>query len=329
MMVVGCEQQQTETKQERVNSVNVTVLELSDYKVQQTFTGSVEGEKQADLYAKVNEAVEAVRVQEGQTVTDGQVLIALDKTGPSSMYREAESVFRNAEKNFKKMEFLYQEDAISESQYDAARTEYEVDKASFEGAASLVDIKAPITGTVTAVDVSPGDYVSVGQKLATVATTDRLRIKFGVGALEVGFFKKGAGVEVSAEGIGQTAEGTIVAVAGSADPSSRAFQIEVLMDNRDGRFSPGMFVRVAVTLDTLVQQVIVPRTAVIDLNGVPTAFVVENAVARKRSVELGRDLNGKVVVESGLDAGDTLVVLGQTYLDEGMAVRIIEMETMD
>jgi RND family efflux transporter MFP subunit len=324
--LIGCEQAEQAQDRERTQSINASIVRLSNHSVRQFFTGSVEGERQADIHAKLTEAVEKVNVSEGQQVQVGQVLISLDKTGPSSMYREAESVARNADKNFKKMEFLYKEGAISESQYDASRTEYEVRQATFEAAAALVDVESPINGIVTSVDVRPGDMVQIGQKVATVATTDRLRVKLAVGAREAAFLKKGDTVSVITDGDTETTSGVVVAIAGSADPATRAFEVEVLIDNKASTIQPGVFVRVAVTLAELKDVIIVPRSSVLNLDGVPSAFVVVDGKAHRRAVNLGADLDGQVAVTSGLTAGDTLVTLGQTYLDDGTAVKIVEME---
>ncbi|MFQ6007364.1 MAG: efflux RND transporter periplasmic adaptor subunit [Candidatus Zixiibacteriota bacterium] len=315
-----------EHKQSAV-AVKVTVVEPSDAQVTNTYTGTLEGEKQAVIYAKIAEAVEAVHVREGEHVKAGQVLISLDKSGSSSHYQEALSLYRNAEKNYKKMTYLYEAGAVSESQFDAAKTEYEVTKASFEAAARLVDIQSPIEGIVTSVNVSKGDYLNPGQQLATVATTDKLRVKFGVNVTDVEYIKQGEKVTVSSESVSQPAEGTVLSVARSADPNTRTFQVEAVIDNHDGLFKPGMFVRVNVTLSQLTDVIVVPRQAVLQLGGGEAVFVVSNGAARQRRVTTSTDLDGRVVIASGLGEGDTLVTLGQDYLQDGAAVNITEVLT--
>ena len=183
--------------QEQVLAVKAMLIQKTSQDVMKTFTGSLEGEKQADIYAKLAESIEKIHVKENQKVSANQVLMSLDRFGPSTRYNETNSLFLNSEKNFNKMEYLYKEGAISESQYDAARTEYEVNKANFEAVSKLVDIQTPIAGVVTAIDVSEGDFVNIGRKLATVATTGRLRGKLGVNSDEVKDFEKGMEVTVT------------------------------------------------------------------------------------------------------------------------------------
>ncbi len=306
-------------------AIKVTVVELSDEEIVKTYTGTLEGEKQAVIYAKIAEAVEAVHVREGQRIKTDQVLISLDKSGPSSRYQEALSLYRNAEKNYKKMEFLFGEGAVSESQFDAAKTQYEVTKAGFEAAAQLVEIHSPIDGIVTSLKISKGDFLGPGQELATVATVDRLRVKFGVNAADIGSMTPGTLVTVSSADATRTAEGTVLSVARSADPVTRTFQVEVVFDNSEGMFRPGVFIRINIPLEQLTGVVVVPRQAVIARRGGEVVFVVSNGIAQERAVTTGADLGGRIVVTSGLDVGDTLVTLGQDYLQDGVEVNITDI----
>jgi membrane fusion protein (multidrug efflux system) len=321
-LLSGCGAKDAGQTAERTTSVKAMVIGLSDEQLTKAYTGSLEGERQAVIYARIAEAVKAVRVRETEAVKAGQVLIELDRAGASSQYLATQSVYLNAEKNFKKMEFLFRQGAVSESQFDEARTQYEVNKASFEAAAQLVDIQSPINGVVTSLPVSPGDFLSVGQKLATVASVGRLRVKLGVNAEEIANFSVGAVVSVSSDDVSQTAEGKVTSVAASADPVNRTFEVEALIDNAAGYYRPGMFVKVHIILSRLDGVVTVPREAVLLLDSRQVVFVVAGGVAKKRPVTLGADLDGRVVIANGLAVGDTLVTLGQTYLDEGFKVTI-------
>ncbi len=319
----SCDKKQETAENERpAVAVKVMVVSLSDEAIVKTYTGTLEGERQAVIYAKIAEAVETVHVSEGERVKADQVLITLDKSGPSSRYQEALSLYRNAEKTYRKMDYLFGEGAVSESQFDAAKTEYEVTKAAFEAAARLVEVQSPINGVVTSLKVSKGDFLGPGQQLATVATVDRLRVKFGVNAADVGSLTPGSAVTVSLGDATYTVEGIIHSVARSADPVTRAFQVEVVFDNSERAFRPGLLARIDVPLEELTGVATVPRQAVIIRREEQTVFVVSNGIAQKRAVTIGADLGRRIVVASGLSPGDTVVTLGQDYLQDGIEVNI-------
>ena len=328
-ITLSCSNEQVVEKAERVTAVETMIVGQSDETITRTFTGSLEGEQQAVIYAKIAEAVEKVKVKEGETVKAGQVLLTLDKFGPSSQYQQAQSLYLNAEKNFKNMKYLYGEGAVSESQYDGANTEYTVAKASFEAARRLVEIESPIDGIVTSMKVSNGDYLNPGQQLATVASTSKLRVKFGVNVADSRYLSEGSAVTIVADAPESNGTGTVVSVARSADPATRTVQIEVIIDNAEGQFKPGMFVRIVIVLDEIRSVVVIPRSAVLELNYQATAFTVVNGAAAQKALTLGLEMDGRVVIESGLVPGDTLVTLGQDYLEDGSRVNITAWRKTD
>jgi len=144
LAVVSCTEEQEIGQQERVAAVAAEVVTLSNRDIVVTFTGNLKGEQQADIYSKLSEAITAINFEEGDKVRAGQVLMSLDPDGPTVQYHEARSLYLNAEKNSGKMKHLFDEGAISESQYDAAQTEYEVRKAAFEAVERLVSVRIPI-----------------------------------------------------------------------------------------------------------------------------------------------------------------------------------------
>ncbi|MEA2031866.1 MAG: efflux RND transporter periplasmic adaptor subunit [candidate division Zixibacteria bacterium] len=321
---LSCGEDSTEKQAntERDVAVMVQIIQPSDNEIKKTYTSSLEGERQAVIYCKIAEAVEKVHVHEGERIEANQVIVSLDKSGPSSNYQQALSVYKNAEKQHNKMAYLYEEGAVSESAADAARTEYEVHKAAFEAASKLVNIPTPISGTVTSINVSKGDYLSAGQTIATVASIEKLRAKFSINASDLNLISLNDSVNITVDALDLSAVGTVISVARSADPSTRAYQVEAIIDNSRGLFTPGMFARVSLVVNRLENVLMVPRKALLSLSGKNVVYIVNGMTARQRVVELGPEVDGQVVILSGIKSGDTLVVLGQNYLEDGDNVNI-------
>ena len=326
LLLTACSQQeQVSDTTERVVAVKAMIVQPSDRQLTRTYTGSLEGEQQAVLYARLPEAVREIFAPTGRHVKADEVILTLDKYGPSSSYTQAFSVYENARKSYDKMKFLFGQGAISESQHDGAKTEFEVAEAQFESVRRMLEIHTPIAGIVTSVDVSPGDLVQVGQPLATVATTDRLRVKFSANSDEVSLVNVGDDVIVHNGADGSNVTGKVVKVASSADPATRAFAVEAVISNTDGRFNPGTFVHVDYILQELTGVLAVPREAVLTLDNQPTVFTSVAGKAEQRRVGLGPEISGYVVVISGLKAGDTLITLGQDYLENGLSLNVTEL----
>lgn len=309
----------------KATPVEAMIVGTTDHDVTRSFTGTLVGEKQAEIHARISEAVDRVLVVEGQSVQEGQILLLLDKSGPSSTYRNVESIYRNAEKNHKKSHYLYEQGAIPESQYDAAFTEYEVAKASFESVAQLVEIRSPIRGVVTSLNVASGDYLQIGKKLATIATLENLRVTFGVNARDIAAIHLGDTVMISSSAVKNKVPGVVIAVAQSADPKTRAFEVEAQLANNGTGLHPGMFVRAAIVLVRWRDVIIIPHRAMLELDNQETVFVVNGRTARRRPVTVAGETLSGLIIEDGLQVGDTLVTLGQTYLDDGFEVNITSM----
>lgn len=325
LFLIGCadeaDQKTAEADQaaadKTIVSVEAAIIEVSNLDITRTFSGELAGEKQADIKALVAEAVQEIHLTEGTAVKANQTIISLDPNGPSSGLTAARLLYLNSEKTFQKMSNLYQEGAISESSYDAARTAYEVDRANFESLRQLIEIRSPIAGVVTAIDVAVGEYVASGQKVATVAAVDKLRLTFAVNADEVGLFTKGAEVVISSDLSAWTAAGVVEASAGSANPDTRAFEVEAIIDNQAGYFRPGMFVHVDYLAERLEQVIVIDRSSVLIVNDIPVSFIIKNGLAVRIELTLGETVDGRQVVTAGLQAGDTLVTVGQAYLNDG------------
>ncbi len=312
---------QTESS-ERIVSVEAELVLTSEFSISKSYSGSLYGERQADLKALLSEAVIKLNLNEGDRVKAGQTIVTLDADGPTSGLAPARSTFLNSEKTFKKMSNLYEEGAISELDFDAAKTAYEVDLSTFEGMSQMVEIRSPINGVVTSIGVAVGDYTKQGQKVATVASTDKLRVRFGVNANEVSLFSKGAVITVSSDLSDITTEGKIITTAGSADPLTRAFEIEAFIDNTDGHFRPGMFVHIDFITRSLTDVIVVDRSAIMILDETPIAFTIKNSKAVLHELTLGESIQGRQLVLSGLSVGDTLVTVGQAYLDDATEVNL-------
>jgi RND family efflux transporter MFP subunit len=317
---------ETEQKVEKVISVKAMLVSATSKELKKSYTGTLEGKKQAVISARIAEAVEEVMEDEGSRVNADDILIKLDRTGPTSQYVQISSIYQNAEKNFKKMEYLFSEGAVSESQYDGARTEYEVSLANYDAACKLIDIRTPIKGTVTSIGVSPGDYLRPGQIVATVAAIDKMRMKFGVSGSDIGFFNEGDEVRVVVKSASQlVAEGKVITAARSADPATRTFQVEIEIDNQINTLKPGMFALAEIVVEKFEEIIIAPRDAVVNRDNKNYVFVVSGDSVTAKEVSLGVEFDGFIEIKNGLNSGDTLVTVGQNYLEDGYKVNLIQL----
>jgi membrane fusion protein (multidrug efflux system) len=308
--------------EERI-SVEVARATLGDMTIYKDYTGTLEGVEQAVLLAKVAETVTGIRIKPGDRVNEGDLLILLEKSGPSSNFRQAEAYYGNAKKTIDKMKYLYDEGAISEKQYDDAKTVFQVAEANFKAARDLVEIRSPIAGVVTDVRVNVGDQTMAGQKLATVSRVDSLRLTAGVDPEEVGYIALGMTGRVYP--VGQKSdwtEGVVTRVASSADPKTRSFEIEITVANTQSGLKPGSFAGCTIPLRELSGVVKVPDESILLREGLKKIYLVQGDTAVIKDVVTGESSDGHTQIVSGVSPGDAVVTVGHAFLQDKSLITI-------
>ena len=103
----------------------------------------------------------------------------------------------------------------------------------------------------------------------------------------------------------------------------RVFPLEVYLANKDGALRPGMIAEARILSQRLEAVITIPRRSIMQRQDGATVFVVEDGMARLRSVTLGAGENGTVVVAGGLSAGEAVVIDGARQLADGDGVRVL------
>lgn len=290
--------------------------------------GTVHAERNATVSTRVMATVTTVRVDEGQSVREGQVLLEIDPQTARGQVAQAQGALGQARaalalarRNQERFMALAAADAASELELDQARMQYEQATAAVEqaegalAAASSVAnesiVVAPFEGHIARRMVDVGDMASPGRPLLTVESVGERRLVVAVP--ESVMARSGLGIGDSLEvridsrpELGRI-EGTIVEVAAGADPLSHSLEIEIELPNVDLR--TGASGRTWVPADSRTS-VFVPAGAVLRRGGT-SQVVVRDADGRasSRVVTLGESLaDGRVEVLSGLWGGEAIVV---------------------
>ena len=305
--------------------VEAAVVERKNLSVTKTYSGTLEGEDQANIVAKISERITGITVQIGEMVSAGQVIINLDKSGTSSQYFQAEANYKNAEKNLLRMKSLYSEGAISQQSLDGGQTAYDVAKANFDAARSAVELATPISGEVTAINASVGDLTVPGSVLVTIARISRLKMTFNINETDVTSIFIGQKVQVYSEAKPDVkVEGRVIQLSQSADIRSRTFEIKALFPNsRERWFKPGMFCKVDIQLAPRENVLTIPNPAIQTDGLTYRVYIIKHNQSFQRTVQVGvRDHQITEIIQ-GLSDGDTVATLGVNNLQDSSRVNIV------
>ncbi len=305
-------------------SIQAQLVETRELALSKTFSGTLEGEEQANIIAKIPERIMKIKVKVGDYVKSGSVLFELDKGGASSQFYQAQAAYLNAQKNFERMQNLLKEGAVSQQAFDGTQTQYEVAKANFDAARSTVEITSPISGSITAINVNVGDLANPQMPLATVANIGRMKAKFNVGESDLPSFYVGQSAEIYSElnpDVVQT--GKIFQLSKSANIQSRTFEMQAVFTNtKDKWFKPGMFCRVKVNMKSNKDALVIPFSSIIQINNTDGVYLIVDGKAKFTPVTSGINDGKFVEITSGLKAGDKIATLGMNRLENGTVVVI-------
>lgn len=306
-----------------------------------TFSSSLEPVWSADISGKVDGRIERLTVEEGDSVAGGMTIAVLDMGELSAQVIQAEgSLFQaranmeQAELDFRRMEPLARQGAVSAQTLDSARTKRDLAAGQVraaEGALALYDSKltgatitAPRDGVVSKRYLQAGYYAKAGSPIVTVSDISTLLAKATVGEGEIAQLQTGAVVKVRVDALsGQEFSGTITRLSPVAAMPSRTFTAEISVPNQQNILKAGMFAKVEVAAQNRPQAIVVPETALVMREDIKTVYVLaaDNKV-QQRALKLGYVGGGWAEVLEGVKEGEKIVIAGQNKLRDGSTVRL-------
>ncbi|MEY8403907.1 efflux RND transporter periplasmic adaptor subunit [Oscillospiraceae bacterium 44-34] len=198
--------------------------------------------------------------------------------------------------------------------------------AVLENVDSQGNVVAPVSGTILSLNAAESSYVTPSMPVAVIDGADRLEISVSVSEALVPKLSQGDEVDVSVSALNAQLVGTIKKLERSANMQTKLYNVIISINEDVEGLLSGMFADVSFRTDTSSNAIVIPTEAILTSNGVQYVFVAKDGTARY--VEIGTGLTGSGVTEvtSGLAAGDLLVTVGQAYLSDGDAVRIVSGE---
>jgi RND family efflux transporter MFP subunit len=308
------------------------------------YSGAIKADESVDLAFRVSGIVDAITqvrgadgrlraIQDGDPVRKGQVLARLRQIEYRDQVADANAALRQAEADYERASQLYENRSTSKAEYDAAYARYTASQArQSQAAISLGDatLRAPLDGVLLRRSVEVGSLAGPSGAAFSLANTRVVKVVFGVPDVVVARLKLGQQVPIEAEAMpGAALEGRLTRISPSADPDSRAFEVEAALPNPEGRLKVGMLASLRLAGEAEGPAAFLPLAAVVRPAGDTTSYAVYVVAdsagprARLRRVRLGEVSGNLIAVRSGLRAGERVVVLGATIVTDGQAVQIL------
>jgi membrane fusion protein (multidrug efflux system) len=343
LLAAGCKREAGgPSRSESADAIAVTVATVTNVAWDKTVSiiGTLYPKDEATLAAQVEGAVERTLVDFGDRVRDNQDLAFIDTASYEAQVEQAvgnlakaEANLANARQSFDRVQTLRKDGIASESDFDQAKAQLDQWEAELKAARGVESVarlnlqrsrvQAPFEGAISQRIVGRGDYVKTGSPLFNIVNDAVLKFIFQVPERYGSSVQKGLPVSFGVDNYpAETWTGTVYLISPAVTMSSRAFNVGALVTNTNFRLKANTFARGSVVLERGAPTPVVPLESVVNFAGVTKVFVLENNVARSRSVQAGRIRDGLQEVVHGVKVGELVVVTGQTRLTDGAAVVI-------
>ncbi len=304
--------------------VNTATVKTSSFQTALSYDATVNGIYESTASAKLSDSVESVKYSVGDWVDKDAVVVTFPKNNPSANYYQAKTVYENLEATYKRMSNLYNSKGISKQDYDNAKTAYENAKATWNNVNEMVNVKAPISGIISRLEVQKTDNVEPGDIL--FAVTDSSKLKGKVWIQERDIDKVSKGIKATATWNGKTITGKIVQLDLSLNPDKQAFGALVELDNKDGSIPSGVNAKIHIVPYENTDVIALERKNIIFDGSKSYVFLAVGDKAVKKEVKTGEAFGNKVEIVNGVKAGDKLITDGNRNISDGTFIRIINQE---
>lgn len=309
----------------RVTAVVASTVTLSDFTDETEALGTAKANEAVDITAKATNRVVAVRFREGEVVKQGAVLIEFDGAEASANLASAQASLRDTQSQYQRSRELFQSKALSESDLIQLEAKMLTSKAAVDAAQARVNdtvIRAPFGGRMGLRNVSVGSLVTPGQVISTLDDTSVIKLDFTVPETYLATLKEGQLIEAKSSAYPDAMfRGRVSSLATRVDSVSRSLVVRALIDNRQQQLKPGMFMTVHL-MRSQGKVVLIPEQALMPEGERQYVYMVNDDTASKVVITIGRRKPGMVEVQSGLRAGDVIVVEGGEKLTDGARVRL-------
>ena len=323
--------------------VNVAAVVKKSVTEWDEYSGHVEAIESAEIRPRVGGHLQGIHYAEGGMVEKGQLLFTIDSReykaaadAAAADASRAEARVALAEQELKRAETLIGDRAISQGELDQRRMEAQQARADVLAARAnfaranldlgFTYIRAPFKGRAGEAKIKPGNLVTPNETLlTTLVSVDPVYVTFT--GDERAFLRyqeivRAGNAESPRDGgtpvlVGLANEdgfphkGQVDFVDNALNPATGTIRARAVVPNPENRFTPGLFARVRLLGETLASALLIHEQAVLTDQDRRYVYVLgDGNAAQRRDVKLGSHIEGLVVIESGLRAGDRVIVNG-------------------
>ncbi|RZK41155.1 MAG: efflux RND transporter periplasmic adaptor subunit [Pedobacter sp.] len=288
-------------------------------------TGSIEANESVVLRSEVSGLVTSINFTEGTNVSKGAVLIKINDNDIQAQLQDALTKQNLSTTSENRAKQLLARGAISQEEYDIALANLNSLKAQAQivrAQLSRTTLRAPFSGKIGLRNISVGEYLTPNTVIANLMSTNPVKINFSIPEKYVGQVKINSEITFTTDASSKAFKGKVYAVEPGINQQTRTVQIKALAQNPNNELLPGSFAKVKLALSEQSNAILVPSEAVIPVLKGKMVYISKNGKATQVTVEAGTRTAESVVINSGLNVGDTVLTTGAMALKPDAPVKV-------
>ena len=345
LFVTSCGNNETaETKISKSHSIKVNVSnpQTNGSGNYITASGKIAAANSASISTRMMGFVNNIKVNVGDNVQKGQLLLIINNSDLKAKKAQAESgvsqastAFNNIEKDYNRFRNLFTTQSVSQKQMDDMTANFDMAKARLEGAKQMKNevnaqfaysnISAPFSGVITSKFIEIGNMANPGMPLLAIESTNKFEVTAMVPESQISQIKKGAKVQVLVKSLRETIKGTVSELSTSAKNTGGQYLVKIALKNKPANILSGMYVTVKFPSQTAItyESIFIPIKSLVtkgDLRGLYTVSQQNTAILRW--LRLGRTQGDMIEVLSGLNATEKYVESCESKVYNGASITI-------
>lgn len=316
-------------------TVSVQKVTTERIAIRKTYPAELLPFRTATLAAEWSGPITAIHVDEFDPIQEGAEAALVDRSLLALQREEVQARLDFAESQYKRYQELRAQEAVTEQVFLQAKMDLFATRAQASQLSVQYEkcsIRAPWSGVVQKKWVEQGDFVSPGQPILTLVDLSQLRIHATIPAADRQEIKEGQMAQLRITGHTSPYATLISRLAPLVNPTSRTFEVECLLTPPHASVVPGLVAQLEIVAAELSDQMSIPLSALVEFEEGPGVFLFEpnqgqqpgDGRVQRQLITIGPIVGTKAIVTGGLKGSESIVVEGQSWVSDGLFVKINE-----
>jgi membrane fusion protein, multidrug efflux system len=295
-----------------------------------SINGSLQAFESVELKNEVAGRIVFLNLPEGKFVKKGTLLVKLFDDDLQAELRKLQSQLSIQEKIYKRQAELVKVNGITQNEYEQNGLQIQTLKADIDAQKALIrktEVLAPFDGIIGLRNVSIGAIVNTSTLLATIRTSDKLKLDFFIPEKYSVAISKGMKLIFNLSGDEKEYHATVFASEKGIDNTTRTLKVRAEVDDKDSELIPGQYANVHLVLSQNPSALLIPTKAIIPKEDKKTVIVSRKGLAQLAEIKTGVRKDAYIEVTEGLQAGDTVVTTGILFIKKDSPLHFSGVKT--